>query len=65
MLHLGFVDKSALTDPYLELGHQALFSNMEILFRSSWGEWLIQESLEIRLEDVALNCEDGLQLSSW
>lgn len=63
-LHSGYVDKSALVNHCLELGHQPFFSNMEILFKSSLGERLIWELLEIRLENMALNHEDGLQLNS-
>lgn len=46
-------------------GHEILFSNIKHMFVSaSWGEGLIREVLQIRLEASALNHEDDLRLSS-
>lgn len=60
----GQVDKSGLAVHRLKLGHQIRFAETKIFFRSSsCGEYLLRESLEIRLEKV-LNQEEGFHLSS-
>lgn len=64
-VRLGYGEKSAFASHSLDLGHQVSFSDTKILFRSSsWTECLIRKLLEIRMQDCALNRENGLQLSS-
>lgn len=60
--HLCCGEKSALANHSMDLGHQILFSEPKVLFKSSEGKraWrLIRESLDIRMEANALNREHG------
>lgn len=53
---LGQEDKSSLGTHSWDLGHEILFSETQIFFRtSSWGNRLVRESLEIWLEHGTLN----------
>lgn len=63
---LGYGGKSALACHCLDLGHQILLSAATVLFEFSGegGGRLVRESVEILMEERALNWEDGLRLSS-
>lgn len=45
--------------------YEIRFSDIRYLFQSLyWGDWIVRESMMIRLITGALNCEDGMSLSS-
>lgn len=59
---LGYENRCALASHRLDLSHQVLFPDTEILLRTtSWRECLLQKSLEICLKESVLNREDGLR----
>lgn len=64
-VRLGQTDKSAITQHCWLKGHQALFADTKILYRSDKRhKQITRESLEMALTEQSLNQEEGARLSS-